>query len=162
MNSLESHGRCRLERSALIKPPRRVPLRRGGTGQPAATTSGSMGVRLFGVVPCPGCGFLVRRRGVGALGCDGLRGVRRGCGWGAVGEGQAVSVRLRRGRGWWAGVLEFFGCWRVRSPAMAVIYSCALSALPLGTVKRSGRLSSTPKSVSSSTSDARIPGASQV
>ena len=41
---------------------------------------------------------------------------------GLVAEGAAVSVSLRLRRGRRAGGLEFFACWRVRSPAMAVIY----------------------------------------
>ena len=71
-----------------------------------------MGVRLLALFPVPAAGFW-SDAGRGRSWVCGLRGVRRGCGWGAVGEGQAVSVSWRRGRGWGAGVLEFVGCWRV-------------------------------------------------
>ena len=77
-------------------------------GQSAGTASASMSVWFLSVGSVPASGFWSGAGGLGAGSVQPSLGVG-GCGWGAVGEGQAVSVSWRRGRGWWAGVLGSVG-----------------------------------------------------
>ena len=67
-----------------------------------------MSVWFLSVGSVPASGFWSGAGGLGAGSVQPSLGVG-GCGWGAVGEGQAVSVSWRRGRGWWAGVLGSVG-----------------------------------------------------